>query len=159
MDIIAGPSGEYDWIVMDPSIDFAALFKDFDTALMGRRSFEIARENRAGFMSGMKTVVCSRTLEATDYPNVEIIHDAVREVASLKAEPGKDIWLFGGGDLFRSLLDAQLVDTIEVSVAPILLSQGIPLLPLGQRSPQLTLTEHKILPSGIATLCYAVKYE
>jgi hypothetical protein len=37
---IAGPSGEYDWIVMDPSIDFAALFKEFDTAVMGRKTYE-----------------------------------------------------------------------------------------------------------------------
>src|SRR2546426_7654309 len=38
---IAGPNGEYDWIVMDPSIDFAALFKQFDTAVMGRKTYEV----------------------------------------------------------------------------------------------------------------------
>ena len=38
---IAGPNGEYDWIVMDPSIDFAALFKEFDTAVMGRKTYEV----------------------------------------------------------------------------------------------------------------------
>jgi len=37
---IAGPQGEDDWIVVDPSIDFGALFGQFDTALMGRRTFE-----------------------------------------------------------------------------------------------------------------------
>lgn len=36
---IAGPNGEYDWIIMDPAIDFAALFAEFDTVLMGRRTF------------------------------------------------------------------------------------------------------------------------
>jgi dihydrofolate reductase len=38
---IAGPDGEYDWIVMDPSIDFAAMFKEFDTAVMGPKTYEI----------------------------------------------------------------------------------------------------------------------
>ena len=38
---IAGPNGEYDWIVMDPSIDFAALYKEFDTAVMGRKTYEL----------------------------------------------------------------------------------------------------------------------
>ena len=37
---IAGPNGEYDWIVMDPSIDFGALFKQFDTLVMGRKTYE-----------------------------------------------------------------------------------------------------------------------
>ena len=34
---IAGPNGEYDWIVMDPDIDFRAHFAQFDTVLIGRR--------------------------------------------------------------------------------------------------------------------------
>jgi|SRR5215469_4131045 len=38
---IAGPNGEYEWIVMDPSIDFAALLKEFDTAVMGRKTYEL----------------------------------------------------------------------------------------------------------------------
>jgi dihydrofolate reductase len=49
-------------------------------------------------------------------------------VAGLRAQPGKDIWLFGGGALFGSLAEAGLVDTVEVSVVPILLGEGIPLL-------------------------------
>jgi dihydrofolate reductase len=44
----------------------------------------------------------------------------------MRAEPGKDIWLFGGGLLFRSLLEARLVDTVEVGVMPVLLGGGVP---------------------------------
>jgi len=39
--IIAGPNGGYDWIVSDPAIDFKALYKQFDTAVMGRKTFEL----------------------------------------------------------------------------------------------------------------------
>lgn len=88
---IAGPNGEYDWIVMDPAIDFAALFKEFDTA---------------------------RTL-------------------------------------FRSLLDAGLVDTVEVAVVPVLLGAGVPLLPPGATT-KLVLADQKALPSGIVALSYSV---
>ena len=83
-----------------------------------------------------------------------ITADAIETVADLKAEQGKDIWLFGGGLLFRCLLDAGLVDAIEVAVMPVLLSQGVPLLPAGRRSPQLRLATCKPMPSGIVALTY-----
>ncbi|HMG04293.1 MAG TPA: dihydrofolate reductase family protein [Chthoniobacterales bacterium] len=153
---IAGPKGEFDWIIMDPTIDFAALFKQFDTALMGRRTFEMVREGGAGPMAGMQTIVFSRTLRPGDHPGVTIASDVAATVAALRAKPGKDIWLFGGGELFRSLLDANLVDRIEVAVVPILLSQGVPLLPAGARSPSLRLIESKALPTGIVLLTYAL---
>lgn len=155
---IAGTNGEYDWVIMDPTIDFSALFKDFDTALMGRRTFEKAREGPGAIMPGMQTVVCSRTLKSRDYPDVAVTADAVATVSALKAKPGKDIWLFGGGALFRCLLDAGLVDMIEVSVMPILLSQGVPLLPAGVRSPHLRLACSKAMPTGIIGLAYSVDY-
>ena len=40
---IAGPNGEYDWIVMDPDIDFAAMMARFDTFLIGRKTFDAMR--------------------------------------------------------------------------------------------------------------------
>jgi dihydrofolate reductase len=50
-------------------------------------------------------------------------------VERLKAEPGKDIWLFGGGTLFRSLLELRLVDSVAVALIPVLLGGGTPFLP------------------------------
>jgi dihydrofolate reductase len=155
---IAGPNGEFDWIVMDPTFDFAALFREFDTLLMGRHTFELVRQNSAKAMTGMQTIVFSRTLSPSDYPGVTITANLAETVSALKAKPGKDIWLFGGGELFRSLLDASLVDTIEVAVMPMLLSQGIPLLPPGARSPSLRLSDSKTLPSGIVMLTYALHH-
>jgi len=77
-------------------------------------------------------------------------------VAALKAKPGRDIWLFGGGALFRSLLDAGVVDTVEVAVVPVLLGAGVPLLPAGATT-KLTLIDQKTLPaSGIVALAYSV---
>lgn len=78
-------------------------------------------------------------------------------VKALRAAPGKDIWLFGGGLLFASLLDAALVDTVEVAVIPVLLGAGVPVLPPPARLCQLKLTGHRIYKSGRVTLEYAVK--
>src|SRR5262249_56571887 len=116
---IAGPKGEADWIIMDPDIDFGAIFSQFDTVLIGRRTFEgMARgKKKPGAMPGMKTFVFSRTLRQRDHPKVTVVAEKAEEtVAALRAEPGKDVWLFGGGLLFRSLLDAGLVDTGEGAV-------------------------------------------
>ena len=157
---IAGPNGEADWIIMDPDIDFRAHFAQFDTALIGRRTFEGmgTKKRKPGALPGMKTFVFSRTLRQRDYPKVTIVADNVEQtVTALRAESGKDIWLFGGGLLFRSLLDAGLVDAVEVAVVPVLLGGGIPLLPPPARTAKLKLTGHKIYKTGIALLEYAVK--
>jgi dihydrofolate reductase len=154
---IAGPKGEFDWIIMDSGFDFGAYFKQFDTFLLGRHTFEVTRQAGApGMPDGTQTIVFSRTLRQSDYPDVAITGDVVRTISDIKKKLGKDIWLFGGGKLFRSLLDAGFVDTVELAVIPILLSQGIPLLAPGARSPVLQLVETKTLPSGTVMLSYNV---
>jgi dihydrofolate reductase len=155
---IAGPKGEADWIIMDPDIDFAALFEQFDTFLLGRRTFEPMAKARKSETAGVKTFVFSRTLRPQDYPGVTIVSEGMEEtVATLRAEPGKDIWLFGGGSLFRSLLDAGLVDTVEVAIMPVLLGDGIALLPPPARQTKLKLTGHKVYKTGIVSLEYSVQ--
>jgi dihydrofolate reductase len=143
---------------MDPSIDFDALFKEFDTAVMGRKTYEVLTSQVGhGAMPGLDIVVFSQTLPAAAYAGVRILNDDPREiVAALKAKPGRDIWLYGGGVLFRSLLDAGLVDTVEVAVVPVLLGTGVPLLPPGSAT-KLVLADQMTLPgSGIVALAYAV---
>ena len=155
---IAGPNGEYDWIVMDPAIDFKALYNEFDTALMGRKTYEMmTAQGGTGAMPGLDVIVFSQTLPPSGFPGVRIVnHDPAETVAALKAKPGGDIWLFGGGSLFRSLLDAGLVDTVEIAVMPVLLGAGVPLLPPGT-STKLVLVDQKILPkSGIVVLAFSI---
>ena len=156
---IAGPNGEADWIMMDPDIDFGAIFQQFDTLLMGRRTYEAAQAQGGGGggMPGMTSVVVSRTLRPADHPKVTILgQDADRRIAALRERTGKDIWLFGGGDLFRSLLAARLVDTVEVAVIPVLLGKGIPMLPAPGGQTSLRLTGHRVYTTGIVSLEYAI---
>lgn len=157
---IAGPNGEFDWIVMDPDIDFAALFAQFDTAVMGRKTFlATLQQGESGAMPGLDVVVFSRTLRPADHPAVSVVDsDPVEHVRSLKARPGKDIWLYGGGELFRTLLEAGLVDTVEPAVVPVLLGAGIPMLPSPASRTKLSLSGHRLYPkSGIVLLEYSVE--
>jgi len=157
---IAGPKGEFDWIIIDPAFDFEAHFNQFDTFLLGRRTFEVAGQGGAGGTSaGSQTIVFSRTLRQSDYPKVVVAREVKKTISALKQQPGKDIWLFGGGELFRSVLDAGLIDTVEVAIIPILLSQGVPVLAAGARSPALQLTDTRTLPSGTVLLSYNVAKE
>ena len=155
---IAGPNGEADWIIMNPDMDFSALFEQFDTFLIGRRTFEMMVRAGRAETPGMKTLVFSRTLRQQDYPEATIVSENAQEVvARLRAEPGKDIWLFGGGSLFASLLNAKLVDTVEVGIIPILLGGGVPLLPPPAEQTKLKLTHHKVYKTGIVSLEYTIE--
>src|SRR3954447_17968815 len=144
---IAGPRGEYDWIVIDPECDFSEHMRQFDTFLIGRKTFEAMRRmgSEAQSIPGIQNVVFSRTLKPADYPQVAMSDNAVRFVTELRATPGKDIALFGGGELFRSLLAAGLVDRLELGIIPVLLGDGIPLLPPPAARTTLKLRKQRVL--------------
>src|SRR5581483_2731359 len=101
--------------------------------VMGRNTYELMQcEGRSPREFGMKTLVASTTLDPARHPDVQIVASRLSEtVASLKQKSGKDIWLFGGGVIFRSMLDAGLVDRVEISLIPVLLGEGVPMVPPG----------------------------
>jgi dihydrofolate reductase len=113
----------------DPKIAseyFTSFLKDFDTVVIGARTFELmARGNSQATYPGLRTYVLSRKLSPAAYPNVTVIGDQGTEtIGQLRDQPGKDIWLFGGGTLFGSFAVAGLVDTVEVGIFPVLLGGG-----------------------------------
>jgi dihydrofolate reductase len=157
---IAGPNGEFDWIPEDPAVDFASLFARIDTVLIGRCTYDVvlAQSERA-WSKTTRVYVVSRTLDQSAHPEVTIVRDdPVALAASLRAEPGSgEIWLFGGGELFATLLDGGQVDTVEVTVVPILLGGGVPLMPARAGRHRLALTHSQVYPSGMVALHYRVE--
>ena len=143
---IAGPNGEYDWIVMDPDIDFSVMTTRFDTYLIGRKTFEAMRRmtESAPPTPGITSIVCSRTLRPEDCDGMTLSRDAAAAVRELQQQPGRDIAVFGGGELFRSLLAEGLVDEVGVSVIPVLLGGGVPFLPPPAGRATLRLTTHRV---------------
>ena len=154
---IASSDGSYDWIPADPEFDFGALFAQFDTVLLGRRTYEaMAQAGQTAMLGGMKTFVFSRTLTHIDQPGITLVGDAWESsVQALRDGTGKDIWLFGGGELFKSLLTAHLVDTLEIAIVPVLLGGGIPMAPPPLSSEKLKLRNHRVYAqSGMVLLEY-----
>jgi dihydrofolate reductase len=156
---IATADGGYDWIPEDSTIDFGALFAKVDTVLLGRHSYLLTQQvEEKAWSEGTRVYVFSTTLRPGVHPDVTIVRANVGEVvAALRAEPGDgDIWLFGGGRLFSSLLAAGQVDRVEVTVAPVLLGGGIPLSVPGTPLHTLRLIDTTRYPSGMVTLNYDV---
>ena len=155
---ISGPDGEADWITMDPEIDFSAIWAQFDTLLMGRRTYEAAvrRLGRAAF-TGKDVFVFSRSLEQQACPRVTIVSEPTRQwIQALKSQEGKDIWLMGGGTVFRHLLSLGEVDSISVTIIPVLLGEGTPLMPSPYDPTSLTLSAHRVYKTGIISATYEI---
>ena len=155
---IADSNDGFDWIVIDPDIDFDELSAQFDTYLMGRRTFEVAGGQGPPAEPGNRTYVVSKSLPQSEYKDIRVIGDDWREVVrSLRAQSGKDIWLFGGGQLFGSLCIEGLVDTVEVAIMPILLGGGVPFVAGLSRQVELRLRKQRVYQkTGTVVLVYEV---
>ncbi|CAN5829721.1 dihydrofolate reductase family protein [soil metagenome] len=158
---IAGPNGEFDWILVDPEIDFPAMYAGFSGLVMGRRSYDVfvATGGAAGGVS-LPTYVYSRTLPEGERANVTFASDAVSHVRALKNAPEtKPLWLWGGGELFRQVAQAGLVDGVDVAVIPVLLGGGIRLLPEPGPTLSLQLRAHRLYATtGTLFLEYDVRH-
>jgi dihydrofolate reductase len=156
---IADANGAFDWIPDDPAVDFAALFANVDTVLLGRRSWELVEGGtETPWPPGTRVYVFSRTLGQAPREGVRLVaDDAAGVVARLRAEPGSgDIWLFGGGELAGALFAAGQVDRVEVTVVPVMLGAGVPLAAALPHRVKLDLLGTHRYPSGMVTLGYRV---
>jgi dihydrofolate reductase len=157
---IADANDGYDWIPNDETVDFAGLFARVDTVLIGRKTWEVvAGQAERAWRAGARVYVFSRTMRPEAAPGATIVReDPVAFVSSLRHEPGDgEIWLFGGGQLFAALLDGGQVDAVEVTVVPVLLGSGVPLLAAVRNRSTLGLVHTHVYPSGMVALHYSVR--
>ncbi|HET7456988.1 MAG TPA: dihydrofolate reductase family protein [Gemmatimonadaceae bacterium] len=155
---LAGPNGEIDWLFSGGHHGAEEFFAACDTALLGRRTFEFMLSMGQRSAPGMATYVFSRTLRPADHPEVTVVADgAVELVRGLRARKrGKDIWLVGGGALFGTLLDAGLVDDVQVALHPIVLGEGLPFVEGVTKRAPLELRKLTRYGNGLVALDYAV---
>ncbi|GAB4380322.1 MAG: dihydrofolate reductase family protein [Elainellaceae cyanobacterium] len=129
----------------------------FDVVLMGRKTYDVGlKEGFTNPYPQMKQYVISQTLQASPDSNVELISsDPIALVRELKQQPGKDIWLCGGGHLATVLFSE--IDELILKVHPILLGSGIPLFAGVIELTSLELTHSKIYNNGFMLLHYQLK--
>ena len=158
-NFLAGPGESLDWLRWsDDSTKISAqTFKGVDTMLLGRKTWDFAKDKTGGPMpKGVTTYVFSRTLEEIEgRPGVELVRgDAADFVRRLKGEKGGDILVMGGGDLGSALIEAGLVDEIGLNIHPVLLGGGAPVFHAFSRRIDLKLIEAR----PIARECVLVRY-
>ena len=143
----------------DHIADYLEALESYGTVLMGRKTYEVGL--KAGVTDPyphMKSYVFSRTLKKTPNPRVEILAgNPTTFVRNLKEEPGKDIYMCGGGNLAAQLFRQGLIDELILKVNPVVLGWGIPLVASLGKHIELDLFDTKVYTSGVVRLAYRVK--
>ena len=159
---IARPDGDLDWLTSRPApkgfYGMNAFMKTIDTMLLGRKTYEVSLRMGAKFDSTSRTIVFSRQAPPADAPSgVEFVRGAIGPfVSQLRERPGKDIWLMGGGDLIASCLDELVIDEFVISVVPVFIGDGIPLIARRDRHAPLELQSVERFDDGLVQLRYRV---
>jgi len=170
---IARQDGGFDWLHWSNEVaEISATFmKTVDALLIGRKTFDGMLAYGQTSYPGAKNYVFSRSkkkrealkkrLRAKKKPdrNVEIVtEDAATFVLELKKKgKGKGIVVFGGGELAKSLFEADLIDEVVLNIHPVLLGSGIPLFHEMKKQIDLELLDCKILKGGYLAVTYRVK--
>jgi dihydrofolate reductase len=170
-NFIARSDGGVEWLFND-STDYgmAEFFRSIDCMLLGRKTYEVAighnqpqrksrkTKKKTSFSGGMKSYVFSRTLKAEPEDDFTVVSEnAGAFVRKLKSEPGKDIWLMGGGELAGSLLSEGVVDELSLNIHPVLLGKGIPLFQGLNLQRNLELLSTKAHQNGCVQVEYSVR--
>lgn len=161
---IARPDGSVDWLNTRNPGDYGmgVFFKTIDTILWGHKTYRLGLEMNEGglgvYGSRIKNYVFSRRPPKKHAPDVEFVKEQVSEFAKrLRATPGKDIWMMGGGGIIASFLDAGEIDEFIIHVIPTFIGEGIPLIAPKHRLVPLRLRSVRDYPDGVLRLHYGVE--
>ena len=152
---IAGPNGEIDWLFTEGEFGYNAFMETIDTTLMGNETYKLIKGFSDFPYKNQVNYVFTRNPNATEAPYVQFISsDIVAFVKALKQQEGKDIFLVGGGQINAILLEAGLIDELQVFVHPIILGKGIPMFQPTEKPYGWQFVETKSYEQGLVELHY-----
>jgi dihydrofolate reductase len=153
---IARPDGAVDFLFIPKDYSMGPFFKTIDTALMGRKTYDVATKlGGGGFGGPMASYVFSRTLPPGERDGLIFTSESpAAVVGQLRRRRSKHIWLMGGGELARDFLRADLVDELYLGVVPVLLGEGISLFPGGFPQRDFALMKNETFSKGLISLTY-----
>lgn len=158
---IARPDGDIDWSTSRPKpagfYGMSDFTKSIDAKILGRKTFEKSLTMGAKFDGKTSTYVITSRRSTQQVPGVEFISEPIASFADrVRALPGRNIWMMGGGGVIASFLDAGAIDELIITVAPVLIGEGIPLIAPRHRHVQLQLLSSRPFDDGVVQLHYAV---
>ena len=152
---IAGPNGEIDWLFTEGEFGYNAFMETIDTTLMGNETYKLIETFDDFPYKSQTNYVFTRHPNAPEAPYVQFVSgDIVAFVQELKQQAGKDIFLVGGGQINAILLEAGLIDELQVFVHPIILGKGIPMFQPTEKPHPWQLVETKAYERGLVELHY-----
>jgi len=155
---IARPDGSVDFLFMPKDYSMGPFFKRVDTAVMGRKTYEVGLKMSGGKTFngyGLKCYVFSKKEKPGERKGVTFVRGTTKKwLAQRQKQKGKDIWLMGGGELARAFLREDLVDELYLGIVPTLIGQGIPALPASFPQREFALVENKSYSKGLIALRY-----
>ncbi len=155
---IARPDGSVDFLFMPKDYSMGPFFATIDTALMGRKTYDVALKMGGGSYNdlGLRSYVFSHSQPPGERGGVTFVNEPLKSfLEKLCNRPGKNIWLMGGGELARDFLKDDLIDELYIGIVPVLIGEGIPLFPSGFPQREFTLLENKTFSKGLIALKYA----
>jgi dihydrofolate reductase len=159
---IARADGSFDWLdnyPADAEFDFDNFLSSLSGIVMGRATYDVVRRQEPWPYAKFPTVIATRR-PVTDLPaGVEAMSGAPQALLDRLRERGANgrIWMFGGGDLARQFMAADLLDTIEIGTIPIILGSGITAFGGAQPDRWLDLDFAKPLKNGAVHARYRVR--
>jgi dihydrofolate reductase len=163
---IARPDGSVDWLdTVKGTYGMSAFYRSIDTILWGRKTYDVAIEFQkkgipgSAFDPKVKNYLFTRTMQQSAVAKgVEIVNEPVKDFAShVRATPGKNIWMMGGGGVIASFLDEGQIDEFIICLVPVMIGEGIPLIAPGHRTLPLKLVACDKFADGVVRLHYSVK--
>ncbi|HWZ14636.1 MAG TPA: dihydrofolate reductase family protein [Mucilaginibacter sp.] len=166
---ICGPNGEFDWqVVNDEFFAYAEeMLNEMDGLIFGRKTYEMmasfwptaeAKKNDpviANKMNSLQKIVFSRTLNNAGWENSILIRDNMKEnVLKLKQQPGKDMVIFGSGEIVSAFTQMGVIDEYRFIINPIILGAGKSQFEGLPERKKLELTDIKRFNTGVVILYY-----
>jgi dihydrofolate reductase len=160
---VARPDGGLDWLTERPApkgfYGLPEFERSTDAKILGRKTFDRSLELGARFGAGKAHYVFSRNPPpASVPPGVQFVTEPIRAFAErLRAQDGKNAWMMGGGGIIGAFLDEGAIDEVIITMVPIFIGEGIPLVAPRHREVPLRLLGVREFPDGVVQLHYEVK--
>ncbi|HEY2153163.1 MAG TPA: dihydrofolate reductase family protein [Vicinamibacterales bacterium] len=160
---VARTDGNLDWLTSRPApkgfYGLTAFARSIDVKFLGRKTFDLSVKMGAHFSTGDVHYIFSRSPAPASVPaGCEFVNEPITGFARrLRQQAGKNIWLMGGGDIIGAFLDAEAIGEFIISVVPIFIGEGVPLIAPRHRNVPLRLRSSQQFPDGVVQLHYDVQ--